>query len=137
MFTIIRGMPGSGKSTLARELEITTNAIRIEPDDFITKNGKYHYSPENWNNACKACQELLKILCSLDPVPDIVYADVLPTKKDVDELLNILRTANSGEPYKVIDMPLLTIEEARKKNIHNVRTEDLIRMYRTWEVWTP
>ena len=137
MFTIIRGMPGSGKSTLARELEITTNAIRIEPDDFITRNGLYMYSPENWRNACNACKEFLKILCSLDPVPDIVYADVLPAKKDVDEILNILRTANSGEPYKVIDMPLLTIEEARKKNIHNVRTEDLIRMYRTWEVWTP
>lgn len=137
MFTIIRGMPGSGKSTLAKEIEITGNAIRIEPDDFITKNGKYHYSPENWNHACKACQEFLKILCSLDPVPDIVYADVLPTKKEVDELLNIFRIAKPGEPYKVIDMPLLTVEEARKKNIHNVRMEDLERMYRTFECWTP
>lgn len=137
MFTIIRGMPGSGKSTLAKEIEITSNAIRIEPDDFITRNGHYMYSPENWNNACKACQEFLKILCSLDPVPDIVYADVLPTKKEVDELLNIFRIAKPGEPYKVIDMPLLTVEEARKKNIHNVRMEDLERMYRTFECWTP
>lgn len=137
MFTIIRGMPGSGKSTLAKEIEITSNAIRIEPDDYITRNGHYMYSPENWNNACKACQEFLKILCSLDPVPDIVYADVLPTKKEVDELLNIFRIAKPGEPYKVIDMPLLTVEDARKKNIHNVRMEDLERMYRTFECWTP
>ena len=135
MLTIIRGLPGSGKSTKARELAAMTGAILIEPDMLVTANGKYCYTADRYRYAVEHAQTILKALSYCDWskekgyfTPDVIYADVLPTAAEVNALLEYC----GQEEIRLITLEI-TLDEARARNIHHVREEDLRRMAETFE----
>lgn len=136
---IFRGLPGSGKTTRARELAAQTGAILIEPDALMTQNGVYQYSPERYQEACFQCASIIEMLTLCDNplddgsvlVPDIIYADVLPRRADVQSIIDLYAMRPD---VKVIDC-IITPEESLKRNRHNVRPEDIQRMAREWEDW--
>ena len=135
MLTIIRGLPGSGKSTRARELSAETGALFIEPDMFVTANGKYCYTAERYRYAVEHAQTLLNALSYCDWskekgyfTPDVIYADVLPTSAEVNALLEYC----GQEEIRLITLEI-TLDEALERNIHHVRAEDLRRMAESFE----
>ncbi len=131
MLTIIRGMPGSGKSTLGRKLAAEQNALFVEPDMMMYRNGIYKYDPSAFTTAVFAARGILLSYFIANPDAHAVYADVLPQRSDVTYLAAWLNFPD----YKVIDMPLIDVATSRIRNVHNVRLEDLQWMYEKWESW--
>ena len=130
--TIFRGLPGSGKSTLARQLAAETGAILIEPDQMLTEDGEYRYSPARYKAAVERCRMLLDLISSWDGEganlrPDIIYCDVLPTAREVNEILESVNGQYRLEVYTMrADLPDC-------RNIHDVDPKDLIRFRRIFE----
>ncbi|MBP5586667.1 MAG: AAA family ATPase [Lentisphaeria bacterium] len=133
IITIIRGLPGSGKSTFARELSKKSGAILIEPDMFLTSDTKYQYDENRYFKAKWLARQMMTALACSELSPDIIYADVLPRRQDVDDLLRYVAGGNPGIRFGVFDTPLISKEQSMKRNIHHVRPEDLDRMIRDWE----
>lgn len=134
-FYIVRGLPGSGKSTLAREIMRETGAILIEPDQMLTTGGKYQYTPARYAAAVERCNVLLEILTGgeFDAEgavlrPDIIYADVLPTAREVFALLEHI----CGSDYK-IRMETIGKDLNECASIHSVDPRDLVRFRRVFE----
>ena len=134
IITVIRGLPGSGKSSYAHELAKQTGAILIEPDSFITVDGEYHYDKTRWGKARYMARQIMRMIASTQE-SDIIYADVQPTREEVANMLRDIGQYARGIRYRVIDMPMISLEESRKRNRHNVRIEDLERMIARWEPW--
>lgn len=128
--TIIRGLPGSGKSLLAAKLSAEKGIMRIEPDMLCIADGKYEYTEEAYKDYEAVALSLLWDIC-FHTQADVIYCDVLPTIKDVLEVLS-----NAPKPYEVevIDLKI-TPEESLKRNRHAVRPEDIERMANSWEDW--
>lgn len=132
MLTIIRGLPGSGKSTLGRKLAAEQNALFIEPDMLMYQNGEYKYDPAAYSVVVGSTHLMLREFFANTPQAHAIFADVLPRKIDVQHLIQYL----PNQRYvKVIDMPLLSVEEALCRNIHQVRREDIEYMAKLWEPW--
>lgn len=137
--TIFRGLPGSGKTTRAREIAAQTGAILIEPDALLVQDGIYQYSPERYAMAVMQCESLIDMLTYFDGplddgsvlVPDIIYADVLPRRADVQRVINQYWFPPKVE---VIDC-MITPKESLRRNRHNVKPEDIKRMAEQWEDW--
>ena len=134
IITVIRGLPGSGKTSYAQELAKQTGAILIEPDAFVTVDGKYRYDPARWGKARYLARQIMRLIATTQE-SDIIYADVQPTRREVADMLRDIGQYAPGIRYRVIDMPPITLEESRKRNRHNVRIEDLERMIARWEPW--
>lgn len=132
MLTIIRGLPGSGKSTLGRRLAAEQNALFIEPDMLMYQNGEYKYNQDEYSVAVGSMYLVLREFFAYTPQAHAIFADVLPRKIDVQHLIQYL---HNQRDVKVIDMPLLSVEEALRRNIHNVKREDIERMVTNWEPW--
>lgn len=132
MFTIIRGMPGSGKSTLGRRLAAEQNALFIEPDMLMYQNGEYKYDPTSYSVAVGSTHLMLREFFAHTPQAHAIFADVLPRKIDVYHLIQYL---HNQRYVKVIDLPLLSVDESMRRNIHNVKREDIERMVTLWEPW--
>lgn len=137
LLTIIRGLPGSGKSTKAIELYKQGAGLLIEPDAGLYVDGVYTYTPERME---RVREELMRSTWNLNPVLativiPIIYADCLPKLEDVFEL--ICRSGYSDVPsrVRVIDC-IISKEQSIKRNIHNVRIEDIERMDSEWEPWS-
>lgn len=132
MLTIIRGLPGSGKSTLGRKLAAEQNALFIEPDMLMYQNGSYKYDPAAYSVVVGSTHLMLREFFAHTPQAHAIFADVLPRKIDVHHLIQYL----PNQRYvKVIDMPLLSVEESIRRNIHRVRREDIEYMAKLWEPW--
>lgn len=132
MLTIIRGLPGSGKSTLGRKLAAEQNALFIEPDMLMYQNGEYKYDPTAYSVAVRSTHLMLREFFAHTPQAHAIFADVLPRKIDVHHLIQYL----PNQRYvKVIDMPLLSVDESMRRNIHQVHREDLAYMANLWEPW--
>lgn len=132
---IVRGLPGSGKSTRAREIMSETGAILIEPDQMLITGGKYHYTPERYAAAVERCNVILELLTGgeFDAEgavlrPDIIYADVLPTMREIFALLEHI----CGSDYK-IRMETIGKDLDECCNIHRVDPRDLVRFRRVFE----
>ena len=132
MLTIIRGLPGSGKSTLGRKLAAEQNALFIEPDMLMYQNGEYKYDPAAYSVVVGSTYLVLREFFAYTPQAHAIFADVLPRKIDVQHLIQYL---HNQRDVKVIDMPLLSVEESMRRNIHNVKREDIERMVKLWEPW--
>ena len=132
MLTIIRGLPGSGKSTLGRRLAAEQNALFIEPDMLMYQNGEYKYDPAAYSVVVGSTYLVLREFFAYTPQAHAVFADVLPRKIDVQHLIQYL---HNQRHVKVIDMPLLSVEESIRRNIHRVRREDIEYMAKLWEPW--
>lgn len=132
MLTIIRGLPGSGKSTLGRRLAAEQNALFIEPDMLMYQNGEYKYDPAAYSVVVGSTYLVLREFFAYTPQAHAIFADVLPRKIDVCHLIQYLQ--NQRE-VKVIDLPLLSVEESIRRNIHRVRREDIEYMAKLWEPW--
>ncbi len=131
--TIIRGLPGSGKSTLAHDMAAKTGKMVLEPDALLMSAGTYYYDKQSFKKACQACRFLLGICAKMDA--DCIYADVLPTKKDVDELVAFYRSWIPGDrPFILfVHTLLITPEQSHERNRHLVRVEDINEMALHWE----
>lgn len=123
-------MPGSGKSTRAKK-ETELGAIHIEPDMFCIIDGFYIYTKEGYKEACSTAASLVRQL-SWRFHCDIVYSDVLCTIEDVKDIIKLVPDFYKIE---VIDL-IISEEEARKRNIHNVSREDLAEMAKRWEPYS-
>ena len=134
ILTIVRGLPGSGKSAYARKLAAETGAMLIEPDALLVRGGVYWYTPGRYAEAKKWSFEPVVDATSCGGA-DVVYADVLPKKEDVQVIISQYKYGSSNVQVTVIDMPLLTVDESMARNRHNVRREDIERMAREWEPW--
>lgn len=132
MLTIIRGLPGSGKSTLGRRLAAEQNALFIEPDMLMYQNGEYKYDPASYSVAVGSTHLMLREFFAHTPQAHAIFADVLPRKIDVHHLIQYLHNQRF---VKVIDLPLLSVEESMRRNIHRVRREDIEYMAKLWEPW--
>ena len=133
ILTIVRGLPGSGKSSYARKLAAETGAMLIEPDAMLVVGGEYVYTPKRYIEACKSAKYILKSAIAVKM--DVIYADVLPTIESVNSIIDVEAYQATIYTIRVIDMPLLTVEESIAHNRHNVRREDIERMAATWEPW--
>lgn len=122
-------MPGSGKSTLAKQ-KADLGAIHIEPDMFCIIDGFYIYTEEGYREACITAKSMVRQLAWKFHC-DIIYSDVLSTRKDVEEIIS---QVPSYYQIEVIDL-VINKEEASKRNIHNVKREDLEKMSNSWENW--
>lgn len=131
--TIIRGLPGSGKSTLARKLAEERHAILIEPDELMYENKVYQYTPFKFGLAHIACLNVIKQIFWANRNVHVVFADVLPTRDEVNVFL--FQCPFRRDEVNIIDMPKITFEEAKARNVHNVCEEDLKRMFEEWEDW--
>ena len=132
MLTIIRGMPGSGKSTLGRRLAAEQNALFIEQDMLMYQNGEYKYDPASYSVAVGSTHLMLREFFAHTPQAHAIFADVLPRKIDVHHLIQYLHNQRF---VKVIDLPLLSVDESMRRNIHRVRREDIEYMAKLWEPW--
>lgn len=135
MLTIIRGLPGAGKSTLGRKLAADSGALFLEPDMFVTSDTQYCYTEKRYQFAVNHVRKILSSLSYCDWTgenmiftPDVIYADVLPTLQDVNRLLEVC----GQNKVKMFTLEI-SLEEARGRNIHNVREKDLLRMAETFE----
>ena len=132
---IVRGLPGSGKSTRAREIMSETGAILIEPDQMLITGGKYRYTPARYAAAVERCNVILELLTGgeFDAEgavlrPDIIYADVLPTAREIFALLEHI----CGSDYQ-IRMETIGKDLDECCNIHRVDPRDLVRFRRVFE----
>ncbi len=134
IITVIRGLPGSGKSSYAHELAKQTGAIIIEPDAFVTVDGEYLYDTARWGKARYLARQIMRLIATTQE-SDIIYADVLPTRQEVADMLKDIGQYVQGLRYRVIDMQPIMLEESRKRNRHNVRDADIEHMIELWESW--
>ena len=104
----------------------------IEPDMLLMTEGRYCYTERGYRLACSKSRHcLFTVGCSH---ADVIYADVLPAKRDIEILIEFVR--ESGYDYQVKVFTLeITPEESKKRNVHDVRHEDIDRMVREWEDW--
>ena len=134
ILTIVRGLPGSGKTTYARKLAAETGAMLIEPDALLVRGGVYWYTPGRYAEAKKWSFELVVDATNCGGA-DVVYADVLPKKEDVQVVISQYKYMSYNAQVTVIDMPLLTVDESMARNQHAVRREDIERMAREGQPW--
>lgn len=129
---IVRGLPGSGKSTLARKMAEETGAILIEPDQMLIEDGEYRYTPARYAAAVERCRMMLDLISGWDGEgvnlrPDIIYCDVLPTARIINDVIDCLNGIFRIELFTMNkDLPECS-------NIHNVDPKDLIRFRRIFE----
>ena len=134
LLTIVRGFPGSWKTTYGRKLAAKQNALFVEPDMFLYGwDGKYIYTKEEFTCAIER-----SIMTLNDYFTNggkwAVYADVLPKRVNVIRFAAVIRDYRSCD-FRVNDMPKITYEESKARNVHNVCEEDLKRMFEQWEDW--
>lgn len=134
IITVIRGLPGSGKSTYAHKLAEKTGAIIIEPDAFVTVDGMYHYDTARWGKARYLARQIMKVIATTQE-SDIIFADVLPTRQEVADMLRDVGQYVDGLRFRVVDMPMISVAESLARNRHDVRPEDIKRMVARWEPW--
>ena len=134
IITVIRGLPGSGKSVYAHKLAEQTGAILIEPDAFVTVDGKYRYDPARWGKARYLARQIMRLIATTQE-SDIIYADVQPTRREVADMLRDIGQYVPGLRYRVIDMLPIDLEWSMNLNRHNVRRADIEKMIELWEPW--
>ena len=132
ILTIVRDLPGSGKSIYARKLAAATGCTLIEPDALLVRGGLYEYTPEAYNDAVSFAIRMMMSASRCGA--DVVFADVLPTRENLAVWVSSVRIY-CLYTIRVIDMPLLTVDESIARNKHAVRREDIERMAREWEPW--
>lgn len=128
---IIRGLPGSGKTMQARAIQETFGTIIIEPDALLVQDNKYRYTAERYGDAKKRCMEMVQT-CALMGA-DVIYADVLPTVADIDEVISAYCAGWAKPDITVMEQPRISTDESFRYNEHDVRREDIERMAATWE----
>lgn len=89
---------------------------------FCIIDGKYRYTPERYQAACKKCIAILRIMFS-----DIIYSDVLPTAADV------LQIINQSPPNTLVEIITLRNLPELSDNVHHVNPEDFSRFVRIFE----
>lgn len=134
IITVIRGLPGSGKSSYAHELAKQTGAIIIEPDAFVTVDGEYLYDTARWGKARYLARQIMRLIATTQE-SDIIYADVLPTRQEVADMLKDIGRYAVGVRFRVLDMVPIDLEWSMRLNRHNVRKEDIRKMIDLWEPW--
>ena len=132
---IFRGLPGAGKSSIGKSFAKSNDCIFIEPDMYITDDsGNYNYSVENFKNAVNQAKNDIKIAMQKRKKAydvTVVYADVLPSKKEVMDIISCLPKT---ETYIVVDI-VISMRESFLRNVHGVPWNELRRMCNEWENW--
>lgn len=131
--TIIRGLPGSGKTLHAQAIQETFGTMLIEPDALLVQDGEYRYTAERYVEAKKRSLEMVTT-CGLAGA-DVIYADVLPTVREVEDVIESYCAGWAKPEIAVIDQPRISTDESFRYNEHDVRREDIERMAATWQPW--
>ncbi len=134
--TIIRGLPGMGKSTRARKYAEESGALLIEPDMFLTRHGEYSYSEIEFKYAVARAKHVLAEAARAGA--DAIYADVLPTRRDVRDVIVCYKAfcyVEDGPIVNVIEMGPVDAALSFQRNRHGVKREDVERMALEWEPW--
>ena len=120
---IVRGLPGAGKSKRASELVDQLHCMLIEPDALLYQNGEYRYTPERYDWAWNACMHILDAMYESSLKPDVVFADVLASEREIVEV-----ERQYGEKAKQITTLEIDLATAKRRNIHSVSDDDLRAM---------
>ena len=135
--TIYRGLPGAGKSTEALRDVRRTGAIFVEPDALLIRKGEYIYTPEAFFYAQRLALSMVTL--AGEAGCDVIYADVLPRRQDVDEVIRAYDRGRGGAVYPPLKVRVfhlaISAEESLEANRHHVAEEDIRRMERDWEAW--
>lgn len=134
--TIIRGLPGMGKSTRARKYAEESGALLVEPDMFLTNHGEYIYDVVRYRQACDHALSCVRIAAITGS--DVIYADVLPKREDVEAIIreyNTLAPTGGNALVNVIEMGAIDAALSFQRNRHNVKREDVEKMALEWEPW--
>lgn len=79
---LIRGLPGSGKSTFAYDLAMNGFvSVRIEADQYFTKNGVYNFDASKLHLAHTWCQERARMY--LESGSSIAVSNTSTTEREV------------------------------------------------------
>lgn len=137
---IVRGLPGAGKSTFGRKLAEERHALFVEPDIGCYRNGKYCYSPKDYHRQSLYARGFVEqaAICGWD----VVFADVLPKRENVQWIVDAYRKGvftpyndvRRNTPVHVFTLKI-TRETSLRRNIHNVKPEDIKAMCDAWEDW--
>ena len=126
MLVIIRGLPGSGKSSMGRSIAALIGCAYVEPDMWLVSNGKYHYTPEEYDRAERCAAGHLESLGKMGA--DAIYADVLPLQTGVAAI-----EACYGQRARAIVSLRIGADDSRMRNRHNVSIADITRFADSWE----
>jgi len=128
--TIIRGLPGAGKSRLGHFLAEQCGCFLLEPDQFLTCDGRYCYTPAEYQAAERLALDFAAHLEGLGC--DLVYADVLPRKVDVRRVIDAYGC--DEEDAMVVSLAIGTAA-SKANNRHHVNPLDIRAMARAWQQW--
>ena len=125
--TIFRGMPGSGKSSAAFKL----GCLVLEPcDQMAVVSGEYQWSPAIPEELFSFIDEMLSSAVLFEM--DVAIAEVLPSLADV---VGIVDDWEAHFKVKVIDMPIISVEESFRRNNHGVQLGDIESFHRNFQPW--
>ena len=134
--TIVRGLPGIGKSTRARKYAEESGALLIEADMLVTRHGEYCYSKAEFEYAVRRAKNILTTAARAGA--DAIYADVLPTRQDVLDVIVCYKAfcdVEDGPIVNVIEMGPIDAALSFRQNKHRVKQEDIEAMAQAWEPW--
>ena len=125
-----------GKSTRARKYAEESGALLIEPDMLVTRHGEYCYSKVEFNHAVRRAKNILTTAARAGA--DAIYADVLPTRQDVLDVIVCYKAfcdVEDGPIVNVIEMGPIDAALSFRQNKHRVKKEDIEAMAQAWEPW--
>ena len=126
---IIRGLPGSGKSCLGHALAALSGALFIEPDMALVADGEYRYAPMEYLAAEVVSRRLGRCWASLGA--DVIYADVLPRRVDVERVASAL----CAKAMPLVVTIRCGFPESVALNVHRVDPDDILKMERRFQEW--
>lgn len=127
---ILRGLPGSGKSTVAKWLAGEVGVIHSTDDLRYNDLGEYVFDPEN--SQAHHDQNFMNFCASLRAGIDIVICDNTNITRSQYERYVV---AAQTESYlvSVVVLPHPSVEEAIRRNQHDVDRSTIESMLERWE----
>jgi predicted kinase len=127
---IMRGIPGSGKSTMAKQIASLHNGLICSADDYFMHDGFYQFDQKQLGAAHLACYHKAK--SAMETGIKCIIIDNTNTKKWQMQPYEIA-AGQHGYTVRYIEMPMIPVDEAFKRNVHHVPFEVIQRMISDYE----
>jgi len=126
----MRGISGSGKSTRARELAGHEGVIYSTDDWHINDKGQYNFDPSK--NKAYHQLNLEDFTRSLqDGLPLLIVDNTNMRKWEYERYVSLAQ--ENGYEVVINEMPMISVDEAVKRNIHGTPKENIERQISNWE----